>query len=369
MRAVEADRQGRLHQDTLNDLRDVGAFALCTPKRFGGSQADPAVFLRTVRELATACTSTGWVAASFGIAAWQLALFQEQAQFDVWGGQSGHRAKLCGSLSPGGVLTSTGLGFVLHGRWKYVVGSRGSEWAIVGALLSDRSGVPVDFLLVLVNAEDYRIEAGADSLGLRGADMNDLVVTGAAVPPHRVFGSAERDMVSSRSELLYRFPQSVLYVHAQTEPIIGGAQSALRYHTERVREDAETRTGPESSADRDGYVAIARAAGEIDTAVLLLDRSVAVATEAAESHRERETGEWVRGRRDQILAFERVVESVELLFTTAGNSAIAAEDLRQRVWRDARTASVYAVHSAERPLEVYGQWATGLDVSAGYLAI
>ncbi|MDI9914244.1 acyl-CoA dehydrogenase family protein [Rhodococcus sp. IEGM 1379] len=367
--AAEADRRGRLHENTVDALSEAGAFALCIPNRFGGSQADPSVFLRTVRELATSCTSAGWVTASFGIAAWQLALFTDEAQADVWGGPSGHRARLCGSLTPGGTLTSTGRGLVLRGRWKHVVGSRGSEWAIVGAVLSDQSGAPVDFVLVLVNAKDYRIEAGTDALGLRGADMNDLVVAGVSVPQHRVFGTAERAQISSRHELLYRFPQSVLYVHALTEPIIGAAQSALRHHIESVRSAHETRSGPLSSADRDSYVTIARAAGEIDTAALLLDRSIEVATTATEEHRELETGEWVRGRRDPVLAFERVVEAVELIFATAGNGAIATDDPRQRVWRDARTAKVYTVHSAERPLEVYGQWATGLDVSAGFLAI
>ncbi len=42
-------------------------------------------FYTAVRNIASACGSTGWVAGIIGIHNWHLALFSQQAQEDVWG--------------------------------------------------------------------------------------------------------------------------------------------------------------------------------------------------------------------------------------------------------------------------------------------
>ena len=48
-------------------------------------QCDPTAFYEAVRRIATACGSTGWVSSIVGVHNWHLALFDQQAQEEVWG--------------------------------------------------------------------------------------------------------------------------------------------------------------------------------------------------------------------------------------------------------------------------------------------
>ena len=55
------------------------------PEQWGGLQCDPTLFYEAVRRLGSACGSTGWVSSIIGVHNWHLALFDQQAQDEVWG--------------------------------------------------------------------------------------------------------------------------------------------------------------------------------------------------------------------------------------------------------------------------------------------
>lgn len=84
-RAQAAEDLRRIPDDTINDLDEVGFFKLLQPEQWGGLQSDPTLFYEAVRRIASACGSTGWVSSIIGVHNWHLALFDQQAQDDVWG--------------------------------------------------------------------------------------------------------------------------------------------------------------------------------------------------------------------------------------------------------------------------------------------
>ena len=47
------------------------------------------MFYEAVRRIASACGSTGWVSSIIGVHNWHLALFDQQAQDEVWGDDAG----------------------------------------------------------------------------------------------------------------------------------------------------------------------------------------------------------------------------------------------------------------------------------------
>ena len=63
----------------------AGFFKVLQPKRWGGYEMDPRVFYRTQMALAEGCMATAWIYGVIGVHNWQLPLFPEQAQQDVWG--------------------------------------------------------------------------------------------------------------------------------------------------------------------------------------------------------------------------------------------------------------------------------------------
>lgn len=83
--AQEAEDLRRIPDETMKALQETGFFKLLQPRQWGGYAADPVVFYDTVRKIASACGSTGWVAGIIGVHNWHLALFDQQAQEEVWG--------------------------------------------------------------------------------------------------------------------------------------------------------------------------------------------------------------------------------------------------------------------------------------------
>ena len=66
-------------------MQEAGFFRIMQPARFGGYEMEPEVFFRVQMTLAEGCMSTAWVLGVVAIHNWQLALFDERAQQDVWG--------------------------------------------------------------------------------------------------------------------------------------------------------------------------------------------------------------------------------------------------------------------------------------------
>lgn len=79
-RAREAERQGKVPLETVQEMEEAGLFRVLQPKRWGGYELDPRVFYRVQMALAEGCMSTAWIYGVIGVHNWQLPLFPDQAQ-------------------------------------------------------------------------------------------------------------------------------------------------------------------------------------------------------------------------------------------------------------------------------------------------
>jgi alkylation response protein AidB-like acyl-CoA dehydrogenase len=61
--AAATEERGRPTTESLAAARGVGAFAVTTPARFGGLDADNRTMVRVFAELGAGCPSTSWLAA------------------------------------------------------------------------------------------------------------------------------------------------------------------------------------------------------------------------------------------------------------------------------------------------------------------
>src|SRR5271169_2576240 len=116
-RAQETEDARRIPAESITALTEAGFFRLLQPARFGGLEADPLTFYTAVRQIASACGSTGWVSSVVGVHPWQLALFPAQAQEDVWGTDPATR--MSSSYAPTGKAVEVDGGYRLNGRWSF----------------------------------------------------------------------------------------------------------------------------------------------------------------------------------------------------------------------------------------------------------
>jgi 3-hydroxy-9,10-secoandrosta-1,3,5(10)-triene-9,17-dione monooxygenase len=365
-RAQEAEDARVIPADSVKSLAETGFFRLLQPRTAGGLEADPVTFFTAVRLIASACGSTGWVASVVGVHPWQLALFPQQAQDDVWGADPDTR--MSSSYAPTGQAKRTDTGYTLHGRWSFSSGCDYASWVLLGGIVTDDEGQPVDFCTFLLPSSDYRVDDVWDTVGLRGTGSNDIVVDNAFVPAHRALSFTGVTKIACPGHqvnpgALYRIPFGSVFSYAITTPIIGMATGAYAAHVDYQRQRVRASyVGQRSAEDPFAQVRIAEAAGLIDAAWLALERDMTELMDHARNGEKIPLPLRLRTRRDQVTGTGQAIRAVDLLFENSGGRALKLGTPIQRFWRDAHAGRVHAINDPERALSMFGRGEFGHDV-------
>lgn len=364
-RAQRTEDLRRIPEESIEELREAGFFTLMQPRQWGGCAADPVVYYDTVRTVASACGSTGWVAGILGIHNWHLALFDQSAQQDVWGHDVD--ARIASSYAPMGAGTVVDDGYLVSGSWAWSSGSDHADWVLVGGPLLD-DGKPIDFGSFLVPRADYRIDDVWNVVGLRGTGSNTVVIENVFVPRHRFLSFRAMNAMKSpglhhNSEPVYRMPWGTIHPTTIATPIVGMAYGAYAAHVEhqgtRVR---AAYAGEHAKDDPFGKVRIAEAASDIDAAWRQLSGNVADEYACLLAGGDIPFALRAAARRDQVRATGRAIAAVDRLFEASGATALADGTALQRFWRDAHAGRVHAANDPERAYVMYGNHAFGLPV-------
>jgi 3-hydroxy-9,10-secoandrosta-1,3,5(10)-triene-9,17-dione monooxygenase len=365
-RAEATDANGAVTEATMKELTAAGVLRMLQPARFGGAETDPVHFYEVVRAISGVCGSTGWVTAVLGVHPWQLALFDERAQQEVWGEDPD--TLVSSSYAPAGRLTAVEGGYELTGHWSFSSGCGHASWALLGGLVVGAEGRPTDFLTVLVPAADYVIEEVWDVIGLRGTASDDIVVDRAFVPYHRTLRNHDQAHLRGPGQKvntgpLYRMPFASIFTSTVTAPVIGAVSGCYDAYLTAMRDRIRLSVGGGRFAeDQFAQVAVARAASEIDAAILQLNRNVAELYACAVSGARIPMELRLRTRRDQVRGTERALEAIDILFTTAGGNSLKRGNPIERAWRDAHAGGVHVANDVERALAMYGRGEFGFTV-------
>ncbi|MFA6298722.1 MAG: 3-hydroxy-9,10-secoandrosta-1,3,5(10)-triene-9,17-dione monooxygenase oxygenase subunit [Nocardioides sp.] len=368
-RADEAERLRVVPEASVKELEDTGFFRLLQPKRFDGFEADPVTFYTAVRDIASACGSTGWVASVVGVHPWQVALFADEAQQAVWGEDTSTR--LSSSYAPTGKATVTDGGYTLSGKWSFSSGCDHCSWVLLGGLVFNEEGNVIDFKTFMVPREKYTIVDVWHMVGLSGTGSNDIVVEDQFIPEAFTLSMGETGQCKGPGQEqntsdLYKLPFHSIFTGTITTPIIGMAMGAYKEHVEM--QQARSRAaylGEKASKDPFAMVRIARASSEIDAAWALLTNNIREEMACVERGEKIPLGLRLKVRRDQVIGSERALEAIDTLFEASGGRALAQGTYLQRAWRDAHAGRVHAANDPERALQMYGAHEFGHKVDPG----
>ena len=369
-RAQDTEDARRVPEESVKALQETGFFKLLQPKPYGGFEADPVSFYTAVKLIASACGSTGWVASILGVHPWHVALFDAQAQEEVWGGDEDVR--ISSSYAPMGKAEVVEGGYRLSGRWSFSSGCDHCTWVLLGGPAFS-GGKPVDFCTYLLPIADYSIVDVWDTIGLRGTGSNDIVVEDVFIPQHRAlsFIATSKCKVPGQAVNpgpLYRLPYGSVHPSTITAPIIGMAQGAYDAHVEHQRKRVRAAyAGEQSKEDPFAKVRIAEAASEIDAAWLQLTRNIDELYELAKREERLPSDLRLRVRRDQVRGTERAIAAIDRLFENSGGRAIQRGTPIQRFWRDAHAGRVHAINDLERALVMFGRGEFGLPITDAML--
>ena len=234
-RADETERLGRVPDDIVRALAEVGVFRALQPRQWGGLELHHATFYEGMIRIASACASTGWVASVVGVHPWQIGLFADAAQRDMWAEDPDARAS--SSFAPTGVVMRVDGGFRLAGRWHFSSGVDHCGWVLLGGIVPDdgngaESG-GAEFRTFLVPRRDFTIDQDSWLVtGLAGTGSKDVVMEGAVVPEHRTHrvvdyynGTNPGFAVNDRP--YFRLPWRLVFGNTIAAPAIGAAAGAL----------------------------------------------------------------------------------------------------------------------------------------------
>jgi len=368
-RAQDTEDARRISDESIKSLQETGFFKLLQPTRYGGLEASPVDFYRGVRAIAGACGSTGWVSSVLGVHPWQLALFDDRAQAEVWGEDAA--TLVSSSYAPMGRATPVEGGFRFTGRWSFSSGCDHAQWVFLGGLVMGADG-PTDFRTFLLPRADYEIDDVWDTIGLRGTGSNDIIVDNVFVPEYRTLSFIDTGRCvcpgqDVNSSPLYKLPFAMVFSNSISVPVIGMAQGAYDAYVSWTKDRVRASTGTQASADAFNQLRIAEAAAKIDNAIGSIERNIDEALALASAGEKIPMPLRVRSRRDQVNATGSAIVAVDRLFESAGGRALKAGTPIQRFWRDAHAGRVHAINDPEKAQVMFGQFELGLKVQDAWL--
>lgn len=362
-RAQQADREGKVSDETIREMAEAGLFKVLQPKRWGGYELDPRVFYTVQMELAKGCMSTAWIYGVVGVHPWQLALFPAQAQDDVWGKDSGVR--IASTYMPTGKAEPVEGGFKFSGRWSFSTGSKHCDWLFLGCLLPKRGGQPgMEHVTFLVPKADYRIEDNWDVLGLRGTGSHDIVVEDVFVPGHRIQYTNDHSDAGcpgrvENTSWLYRIPFTHIFQRAVSSACLGALEGAIESFTGRATAHVG-KHGNKMAEDVNSQTAVTEATIALDQLKLVLFRNYARIVDAAKTGIQLSLEERLLQRAQASHVPKVTGFHVNELLRACAASGVFKTNMIERVFRDINTGRSHIANNTDAYVRAYGSHTLGL---------
>ncbi|WP_322056282.1 acyl-CoA dehydrogenase family protein [Paraburkholderia sp. J63] len=351
-RGDAAEAAGRIPAETIADMQAAGFFKVLQPRRYGGYELEPQAFFEIQMALARGCMSTAWVYGVIGVHNWQLALFDERAQQEVWGKDPA--TLIASTYMPVGKVTPVEGGFRLSGHWKFSSGSELCEWVFLGALVPPaRAGEPPEYRTFLLPKSDYAIEQDWDVLGLRATGSHDIVVNDVFVPEYRTHKAVDGMMGTSpglavNDAPLFRLPFAQIFVRAVCTACIGALQGAVDDFQGYAKNRVSANSGAKTSDDTGAQSACANAAVAIDEMQVLLRRNFAELLAAAQGGPEVSIERRVHFRYQSAQVAERCAQAANALLRYAGGNGIYRRNPLVRRFLDLHAARAHYANNVDR---------------------
>lgn len=348
--AAEAEKIGKLTDDTVKTMKQIGSIRLLQPKLHGGLEVHPREFAETVMATAALDPSAGWINGVVGVHPYQLAYADPRVGTEIWADDVD--TWVASPYAPQGVAVPVDGGYLFNGRWQFSSGTDHCDWIFLGAMIGDSDGKPLmppQMLHMILPRKDYEIvEDSWDVVGLRGTGSKDVIVTDALVPAYRTMdamkvmdGTAQRD--AGMTETLYLMPWSTMFPLGISSATIGIAEGALAAALDYQRQRVNS-SGVAIKDDPYVMYAIGEAAADINAARQELLANADRIYDMVDAGKEVSFEDRAAGRRTQVRAVWRAVSAVDELFARCGGNATRMDKPLQRYWRDVHVGQAHAIH-------------------------
>ncbi len=374
-RAVEAERNSRLSDETISDLHATGAFNIGVPAEFGGLELSVVQQLDVVEEVSKWDGSCGWVVWAGTSTHWIPAGSGPRVLDEVYGPEwVGPRTSGSSHFpaSRGRAKRVEGGWTISGGPWTFATDSLWAPYTNLGCIADDGDGP----YLVAVQMPREQLEFLDDwqVAGMRGTGSVSVKLTEGEVfaPDYR--GVVFADILSGKIDnglagALWKTPTLGWSFALMAGMSVGIAQGALDRFIERSNGRPIRGTTYKNQLEAPlTHLMLSEVHSKLRSAELMTRAN------AAESDRIGEltlAGESIdpaylqyfsaRVLVETAYATKWCAEAIELLQRNSGSTAIMDFEPIQRAWRDARIITLHGALNLEALAENHGRLMAGLQ--------
>jgi 3-hydroxy-9,10-secoandrosta-1,3,5(10)-triene-9,17-dione monooxygenase len=347
-RAKRATAEHKVPEESIAEMQAAGFFRILQPRRWGGYEMHPNVFFDVLKLIAEGCMSTGWVYGVVGCHPYELALFSDKAQTEVWGQDDS--VLVSSSYQPVGKVEHADGDFYLSGRWGFSSGSQHCDWVLLGALVPPKAeGEAPDMRTFLVPGADYRIEETWDTFGLQGTGSHDVVVERAFVPDYRTHRAADGFLCtnpgqSENNAPLFSLPWAQIFVRSVSSAALGGTRAAIKAAMAIAKDRVSTNTGKASKSDPILMAAIARGHAQLLEMEATLASSFDAMMAKAERGEPLDMAERALNRYQSSTVVRRCADLVDEIMPLLGGRAIYMSSPIVQPWLDINAARAHVAN-------------------------
>lgn len=346
--------------ESIAEFQEAGFFRILQPRRWGGFEMHPNVFYDVQRALAEGCMSSGWMYGVVGCHPYEIALFHEQAQVEVWGDDPA--TLVSSSYQPVGKVTRVDGGYRLSGHWGFSTGSVHCQWVVLGALVppAEEGGAP-EMRSFLLPRKDYTIDTDSwHVFGLQGTGSHDVIVDNAFVPEHRTHRAIDGFLCTNPGQQtnpgpLYTLPWAQVFMRSVSTAAFGGARAAISAAMEIAQNRVSTNTGKASKNDPFLLAAISRAYAEVTE----MEQTLRLTFDDLMGHAER--GEAIPMEKRTLYAYNsssvvrRMADLVDDMVKLLGGRAIYMSSPIIQPWLDLHAGRAHVANDpANRTVDLVG---------------
>jgi 3-hydroxy-9,10-secoandrosta-1,3,5(10)-triene-9,17-dione monooxygenase len=347
-RSAQANAERCLPAQTIHEMQEAGFFRVLQPKRHGGFELDPQVFVDIQMTLAEGCMSTAWVYGVVGVHPFQLALLDARAQRDVW--DSNDATLVSSSYQPVGIVEPVEGGFRLSGRWGFSSGCDHCEWVLLGALIppAEPGGAP-DMRTFLLPRSDYQIVHDWNVFGLQATGSHGIIVDKAFVPEYRTHRAVDGFLCKNPGQAvntspLYRLPWAQIFVRAVSSAAIGALQGSLDAFRNIAAKRVSTNTGKATKVDPAVLNAAARTQSAVYEMKTVMTRNFDDMMTRIRAGEEIPLQDRVRYRFESSQVVRRCADLCDDLLPLLGGRAIYMDSPVVRYWLDINAARAHVAN-------------------------
>jgi len=357
--ALEQSR--RMPDELARDMAAAGMFRLLVPKQHQGLEVHPQEFFDAIATTAQADGAVGWCQMIGTTTGMMSASLPEQWARTIYGEHP--NTITTGVTAPIGTATREGNDLRVSGRWPFGSGSQISDWICGGCLIQGEegpelndAGVPRALLVFFPAAEVTIHEDSWRTSGLRGTGSNDIEVNNLLVPEGRWVELGGRPLVDAP---LYRFPTLGLLALGVSAVAIGIARHAISAFVDLATAKVPTGSGRTLAERAAAQKDLAQAEALVQSAAALTRVAIETSWDIASHGGRLSTENKAQLRLAASNNAWSAAKAVDLVYHTAGGSAIYETSPLQRCFRDVHVATQH-IMVAQPTYEVIGRVRLGM---------